>query len=158
VPANHGRRAARTGRPKSAGAEPPEGAPSTEAAAPVASAIADEVHTVLAAAREAAGRIRAEADAYAEQVRTEARREADDALQRVLQTAAAADAEAERTLREAALQSRQRLEALEAEVERAERRLKDLLTVFRGVTAQLEHVLESTAPLRDEARDAESRR
>lgn len=85
---------------------------------------------------------RAKADAFAEQRRSEAAQEAARIVADAERSREAAAAEAERKLREATANERQRLETLQGEVERHEERLKSILAASRGMTGQLEALLE----------------
>jgi len=117
-----------------------------------AAAEVDEARRLAEADRADGSRIRAEAEAYAndmraaaeavaEQGRRGAEREAaqivDDAQKRL----AAADAEVERKIRQAEEHARQRRDLLQAEVQRYEERIENILVVFRGMGSQLEDLL-----------------
>jgi hypothetical protein len=91
----------------------------------------------------------AAADAFAEQQRTRAAQEAAQIVGEAETARDAAAAEAEQTLREATADEKERLWALQAEIERHEERLETVLAAFRRVTTQLEDLLD-----RDETDDA----
>jgi hypothetical protein len=127
----------------------------------VAAAEVDEARRVADTDRADASRTRAEAetyaedkraaaDSFAEQRRRDAEREAaqivDDAQKRL----AAADADVEQKIRQAEAHTRQRTELLQAEVERYEERIENILVVFRGMGSQLEDLLGRQ---RDESRN-----
>lgn len=152
-------------------AEPAGEEPNPEAEVPADLAVVgEEVGTVLKSAQEAAARIRrtsheeaerlrtsgsqirAEAEAYAKDARAaadefaeERRREAERAAAQIVSDAqkllAAADAEVAQKMREADAKARERLQALQVETERYEKRLESILAVFRGMTSQLEDLV-----------------
>ena len=98
--------------------------------------------------------VREDADAYSVEARhtadAEAGRkstEADDLLR-------AARAEAKRMVKEATSEGQRRKEALAAEAARFEARLANFLTLFRGVTVQLEDVLTMASTVDSQPEDA----
>jgi vacuolar-type H+-ATPase subunit E/Vma4 len=92
-------------------------------------------------AEEYAKETRSEADAFAEQRRSDAEQDAAQIVGNAQRRLADADAEVEQKMREATARERRRIEALQAEVARYEERLDSILTVFQGVTSQLEDLL-----------------
>ena len=127
---------------------------------------ADEAGRAAEADRAEARRIRAEADSYAEETRTaadafaekrltEAEREAAHALDQAQRRLAASDAEVEEKLRQASVRSRHRVEALEAEAARAEDRVENILAIFRGMTSELEELLERQSESRSKTQTPE---
>jgi vacuolar-type H+-ATPase subunit E/Vma4 len=93
-------------------------------------------------AEEYAARIRGEAEAEAEKLRANAEGEAASMVAAARSRLDGADAEIQRRVRDAEEEARARAESLEAEAERHEERLQRLLVVFRGMSSQLEAVLE----------------
>jgi hypothetical protein len=132
---------------------------------PDVATIGEEVGSVLKSAHEAAARIRRAAEEEAERVRAEvdahakdtraaaetfaaerrsaATQEAAQLVEDAQKRRDATEAEIERKLAEMTAKQRHRLETLEAEVEHHEGRAKSLLDVFRGMTSQLEALLEA---------------
>jgi CRISPR/Cas system CSM-associated protein Csm2 small subunit len=137
----------------------------------VAAAEVDEARRVADADRADASRTRAEAetyaedkraaaDSFAEQRRRDAEREAAQILDDAQKRLAAADAAVEQKIRQALAHTRQRTELLQAEVERYEERIENILVVFRGMGSQLEDLLgrqrdesQNLAEASDEALD-----
>jgi hypothetical protein len=106
-----------------------------------------------AAEREHAARERADAESYAtrmrresegaaEKVRAKAEREAAGMVEAARAQVANADAEIEQKFRDAEKNARSRVESLQTESKRHEERLRQLLTVLRGMSSQVEAVLE----------------
>ena len=85
--------------------------------------------------------MRTAADTFAEQARTEAKREAAEIEEDANKRLEAADAEVEQKLRQVERKARERLEALQAGSTRYEGRLESMLVVCRGMSSQLEELL-----------------
>jgi hypothetical protein len=113
----------------------------TEAQAAAAAELA-EARRVAEDERAEATRLRAEAEANAQDTRAAASQEAEQIVADAATRRDAAEAEAEQKLREATVNEREHVRALQAEIERQEKRLESILAVFRGMTAQLEGLLE----------------
>lgn len=113
-----------------------------EAAAKIRRSAVDEAEKVRADADTYAGQTRAEVDAYAQHVRSEAEREAEEVVATARARLAAADSEAKEKVRQAEGEARRRVESLEAVSKRHEERLQRLMVVFRGMTSQLQELLE----------------
>lgn len=92
--------------------------------------------------------VREDAEAYAVETRYSAKEEANRKSAEVDQVVRAARAEAERSVKEATSEGHRRKAALEADAARLEERFANILTVFRGISGQLEDVLrtEATTP------------
>lgn len=85
---------------------------------------------------------RAAADAYAEQKRREADEEAGEVLAEAEKERLEADAQVKRRAEEAASEIRRRHHELHSETAHFEQRLERMLAVFRGMSSQLEDLLE----------------
>ena len=85
---------------------------------------------------------RAAADAFAEKRRSEAEREAAQIVGEAQRRLAGAQAEVEQRVRQGTEKARQRSQTLQAEVKRYEKRLESILVVFRGMSSQLENLLQ----------------
>lgn len=156
------------------------GAAEAEADAPADRSAGEEVDSILESARAAATNIRSsaadeaeklrvdadayaettrsEADAYAEQARTDAEREAAEIAAVARARLKMADSEANEKVRQVEEKARQRAESLQAEAKRHEERLQRLMVVFRGMTSQLEELLEGpSSQTRDDAKPSNER-
>jgi vacuolar-type H+-ATPase subunit E/Vma4 len=115
------------------------------AAAKIRGSAADEAQQVRADADAHAQNARADADAYAGHVRGEAEREAEEILAAARARLESADSEVNEKMRHAEEQVQRRTESLRAESKRHEERLQRIVVVFRGMTSQLEELLENPA-------------
>jgi F0F1-type ATP synthase membrane subunit b/b' len=86
---------------------------------------------------------RADAETFAEQTRRDAEREAAKIVEEARARLEAADAEVARKIRDLTANARERLNTLQAGSRRHEERLEHMLVVFRGMTSQLEELLET---------------
>jgi flagellar biosynthesis GTPase FlhF len=94
-------------------------------------------------AEESAEETRSSAETAAEETRADAERQAAELVEDAQTRLAEADAEAGRKLRQIEGTARERVEQLQAARERHEARLESMLAVFRGVSSQLEELLEA---------------
>lgn len=91
----------------------------------------EQAHQRAEVEREEAAKVRADAQAYTALLRNEAEVAAETLR-----------AEAERELRAAEQSARVRVDALEAQARRSEQRLHQLVEIFRGMSLEIEDVLE----------------
>jgi hypothetical protein len=107
----------------------------------IAEADRADAHRIRAEAEAQAKDTRAAADAFAEQRRAEAEREAASIEAHARTRLEAADVEVEQKVREAEAKARERVNLLQAEAERYEGRLENLLIIFREMSSKLEVLL-----------------
>jgi hypothetical protein len=102
-----------------------------------------EAERLRSEAEEYADETRSSAGIAADEVRADADRQAAETVEAAQTRLAEADAEAERKLRQIEGTARDRVEQLRAATERHEARLESMLAVFRGVSSQLEELLDA---------------
>lgn len=111
---------------------------------------AEKAQRVRADAEAYAARLRSEAEAEAAKLRMEAEHVATELVEAAREKLVAAEAEAAQTLRAAEESARARVDVLQAEVRHHENRLEHLLTVFHGMSFEVEEILgKKTKPGRD---------
>jgi hypothetical protein len=116
-----------------------------------ADAARTDAHRIRAEAEVYAKDTRATADAFAEQRRTEAEREAATILAQARERLEAIDVEIEQKMRAGEAKARERVDLLKAEAERYEGRLENLFIVFREMTSALEALLGTPRRTSDRA-------